>query len=686
MIPNTLEIQKLKQLITDRLQLSKLQWFLVLFFSVVIFLSLGLGDHRSSVYTASIGPAKNSNGPVKVVIYGNRYENYLASGALRIPKTGWSVKTFSDSTTLTAVENARPLNIYSDIEQVVVGLLHYNKAGVAYLIDGNNNAKAIHLRSSLESVSTLTIGGDASNVQQSGSIIKHISIFKLIAAFAFILIILTLIASMQLKQPNVSTNQAIKVKLSEVVYFALPLFASTTIILLAYWPGNVAYDGSLQWGQALTRGNMDTTLGVTTTLFLRLFTNFSTCPAWVIFFQSLLSAIGVALILKELRYRGVPRMVAQIFAIALAVLPQYPTFFTNLGKDALSAVGIIFLAWSLLSVTRGIKAGRLNYFSLLVLISAAVFSGLMRFNVMPIAAFVTVLMAIFLFIHGWRIIALVLGVMFFVASLSVPKISILLSDEQQATKVAANEYQQITPKDKGLPLGIMANFYIYHLFSAAVHSGINLRTSDEEFFYRIAPRSAWANYDCYMSDTTFIGVSKGILLTQNEYAKFLKKHQLDLAAATFRIVKDNPSILIDRQLCISKMLWYVGYGQKPFQATTALGYDNVTNEFKSIVGENRTLLPAGIRAGIQRYFFVTEASPNFWFFWKPALILYIGLFCILFSSTVKRDSGLMLLLCLPLSLTIVMALVIPFPAYRYQYPATLIMFLLTTLAFAPAKK
>lgn len=231
----------------------------------------------------------------------------------------------------------------------------------------------------------------------------------------------------------------------------------------------------------------------------------------------------------------------------------------------------------------------------------------------------------------------------------------------------------------------MANLYIYHLFSAAVHSDIPLSASDVEFFYRIAPRSAWANYDCFMTDTTYIGVSKAVILNQHQYHDLLKEHQLDLAMAVVNIVKKNPSVLIDRQACISKMLWYIGYGDKPFQATATLGYDSVTKEFTSIAGENKSLLPEIIRSAIQKYVRWTEKQSNFWFFWRPALLLYLGLFCVLFRLTVQRDNGLLLMLCLPLTMTFVLALSIPFPAYRYAYPATLLMSLLCTIAFSSAK-
>lgn len=677
-------IERIKKLIAVRLPLSKLQWFLVLFFSIIIYLSLGLGDYQSAVYRATIEPAENSNGPVKVVFYGAHYEDYLASGALLIPASGWHVLSLSDSTILTAEEHALPLAIYSEGEPIEVGLLHYADAGVARLVDGNNVVRLISLRSSPESVAVLTVGGESSDVLQSGSTIKKASGFWLAGVFFFILALLTLIARMQLRIRANKSDQATIVGWGEVAYFALPLFASTTVVWLAFWPVSTAHDGSLHWYHAVTRGNMENAYGITATLFMRLFSYFSASPAGVILFQSALSAVGVALILKELRYRGVPWWAAQIFSIALAILPQYPSFFNNLGKDALSAVGIIFLAWGLLSVTRSIKAGRLNYWSLVVLTAAAVFAGVVRIEVMPTAVFAIMLLVVFVFLQGRRTTALAFGVVFVVAAIFIPKVSLFLSDEQQAAKVAVGESQKVGVSDDSSPLGYLANFYIYHLFSAAVHSGIPLRTSDEELFYRISPRSAWEDYDCLMTDTTTSGVKKGLLLNKSEYAAYLKEHQRDMAIAILRIVKDNPSILIDRQICITKMLWYVGYGKSSFLATPTLGYDNPISEFKSIAGENKTILPVKIRATIQEYFGWSQRRANLWIFWKPALIFHFGLFCALSRLTVQRESGLLMMLSLTVALILVLALVIPFPAYRYAYPATLLMTLLCTLAFSRA--
>jgi len=688
MIHNISWRNKLTQLMSTTCQLSVLQWFLVLLFSVVIFISLGLVDRPSTVFLLTIGPAENSNGPVKVVFYGTRYNEYLASGSLRIPGSGWKIEILSDATIVTSTQDASPLVFHSEGDPLVFGLLRYTNAGIARLIDGDNVVQLINLHSNSESISTLTIGGNASNVQPTNGV-KYLSTFGLAGVFASILGILTLTALKQSRNCKSKSNEIIVVGWQETFYFALPLLASTTFVLLAFWPGNVTHDGSLQWHQALARGILDPNLGITATLFLRLFTHLSTCPALVVVFQSALSATGLALILRELRYKGVPRWTAQICAVALAFTPQYAIFFTNLGKDALCAVGIIFLVWSLLLVSRCITAGRLNYFYFVPFIAGAAFSGVMRTNVMPSAILaVSVLVAVLIF-YGWRTEAFTVGTVFLMLIIFVPKIALSLCDELSSTQTLQTpqtpQTKHLVKRNDPLPLGYFANWYIYHLFSAAVHSGTPLDAQDEELFYRIAPRNAWAKYDSYMTDTTFIAISNEKLLPQQEYIRFLKEHQLDLANAVLRIIKKNPSILIDRQIGISKMLWYIGYGQRPFQTTGTLGYDDVTNEFLEIAGENRTLLPAKIRVAMQKYLSWTESYKVFWIFWKPALIFYLGLFIVSLRLTMKRDIGLLFVLSVPLSLTFVLALAIPFPAYRYQYISVLLMSLFCTLVFSTEK-
>ena len=354
---------------------------------------------------------------------------------------------------------------------------------------------------------------------------QHTTIFGLTGIFAFILLMFTLTALIQLRSNKKNYDSMIVVSWGEVLFYLLPLLTSTTFVLLSFWPGNSAYDGSLQWHEAISRGELNPLLGITATLFMRLFTYVSTSPAGIIIFQSIFSALGVALILKELRYKGVPRWVAQSCSLLIAFTPQYPMFFTNLGKDALSAVGIIFLSWSLLYVSRNIKAHQLSHLGLVILLFSAVFSGVIRVNTLPSVVTIVLLMMGYIFFKGHRALALIYGIFFLLTVIFLPKIAYFLSDEHQS-KPPMSEEEQTNANNYHLPLGGFANYYIYQLFSAAVNSGIPIHPADEELFYRIAPRSAWTNYSCFMVDTTLSNVLKERLLTGNEFPLFLAEHQL----------------------------------------------------------------------------------------------------------------------------------------------------------------
>jgi hypothetical protein len=95
-----------------------------------------------------------------------------------------------------------------------------------------------------------------------------------------------------------------------------------------------------------------------------------------------------------------------------------------------------------------------------------------------------------------------------------------------------------------------------------------------------------------------------------------------LALAVVLIVLKHPALL-QRQACITDMLWHIGIGQRPYQVTAALGYDNVDERFIQLAGESRSLLP-DLRQAFQAYNLWTEGEGQFWVFWKPAPPLFMA--------------------------------------------------------------
>jgi hypothetical protein len=134
-------------------------------------------------------------------------------------------------------------------------------------------------------------------------------------------------------------------------------------------------------------------------------------------------------------------------------------------------------------------------------------------------------------------------------------------------------------------------------------------------------------------------------------------------------------------VCVTRMLWHIGFRERVFQTTATLGYDTIDPRFEQLVGPSHSLLPS-IRQALHRYLYWTESVDWLWLFWKPALPLLLGGFVLGIFLTRRRDPGVMLVATFALVCILLLLVVIPFPAYRYAYPSVLLVTLLSTLALA----
>ena len=655
---------------------------LVVATALLIDLSLDLDHYRVKVvYRATLAPAENNRGIVSLVFAGRSFDTYVDSYSLLVPERGWTIERKGDTTTLTAHPGAEPLRIRTRDAPVRLMVRHFPAAGTLSLGDATGGRRDITLYADRETHSEITVGGSTSDVP--GLETPAYSAGVRAAVFAAILTLLALITVVQVRRAGQAASRRsarmalLRTRPSqlELFGFALPLLASTLVVWLGFWPANTAFDASMQWVEAVRPGQLTPTLGVSTTLFMRLFAHLSPSPAMLIAAQAAMAALGVALILRELRYRGVARWTALTVSLVLALLPQYATFFTNLGKDALGAVGILWLAYGLLALSRRVGQGVSIHGAILVIAAGAAFTGMMRINTLPPVMIIVLLTGLYLRTMRRRRAAMAAVGLFAVLVIAVPKLALELSAEHRAQGDSAAPHNPIAVSGFSI-------HYLYHLFGAAVHSGLPLDPVDTAPFYQIAPEDAWADYDCTMTDSTMIAVSKAIRLEQRDYGVFLATHKADMAAALGRILSRHPSILWERQRCITRLLWATDYGRKPFQVNATLGYDGVTPAYLAIAGPNRSLLPDRVRTSLQGYLAWSEDQARFWVFWKPAWISLLGLFCGQLYGTLRRDAGVVLVCLLALGTTLTLALLIPFPAYRYQFPVALILALLVTLASA----
>ncbi|WP_447918136.1 hypothetical protein [Achromobacter aegrifaciens] len=651
-------------------------WLALLVTAIIIFLSLDLGALQPE-YRIKIAPDADQEGSVQIVFYGGDFDTYLSSGVLTVPSFGWQVKRGADSTVLAAQGSAAAIQIVARVSPARLTLMHHAGGGRLLLDNGAGHRRAISLRSTNETFSSLIIGGPESSVPPSGEKPRYGMAVQLAAAVGILVLLLAI--TWHMTRPSRAVSEPRRI---EIALYALPFLLTTGATLVGFVPGNVAYDGSLQWVQAAERGELFEPLGYPATYLMRLFTLVSSSPQPLLALQSVLAALGMALVLRELRYRGVSFSIALAAAAALAITPQYFLFFTNLGKDPLSLTGSLFFSWALLNLYRQPKDAPPSWRMLAALIGSGLFAGLMRNNVMPIVLLMLVLGLALLFWRSRRYSLIGAGALFLIVGLVIPKALSIQAVQEIDKYQRPAERVRILP-NADLPLGVFTNLYIYHLFSAAMANGITVPQEDAQPFFAIIPQEKWKDYSCYMTDTTMASLGRNIELSQEEYIAHLQAHQTAMARTVLRIVREHPGLLIDRQVCITKVLWKISVGQRPFQATAMLGYDIVDKRFPPLAGESRTLWPS-LRQFIQRYEQWTESPDRFWFFWKPALPLILGLFIVGLYLARARDIGVMLVTLLPLLSIAQLLLVIPFPAYRYAYPSVLILMLLSVLAFSRA--
>jgi hypothetical protein len=649
-------------------------WLAAVLATILIVLSLDLG-HEHTVYRVSITPVAGQEGDVRLVLFGKSYEQYLTAGKLDVPVAGWQVTHLADATILQSAGTVAPVIITTEDEPVRVWFLRHPQGATAEISNKAGSQQEVALKATTESFWPLVVGGPESTLPYSIKAPIYQSYWFVAAAVVFFLLAFVALRITRKQSDGVAiTSQPGG---WEIVVTTLPLLLSTGVTLLAFFPGNVSYDGSLQWVQAAERGELTATIGYATTYLMRLFTLISSSPLPLLGLQSALAALGVALVLRELRYRGVPFFWTVVVVLALALTPQYPTFFTGLGKDALCTIGMLFFIGALLALFRQTDKARPSPRLLITLVGWGLFAGLMRFNAMPVFLVVTVLALALLFYRSRDRRLVAAGLMFLAGIFAVPQIlGTIAHRENYEYNHNLNEFST-----DGLPLGTFATAYIYHLFGAALATGIPIPPESSALFYSIAPREAWSTYDCNMTDTTFSGVNKGILLDSLEYADYLKKHQVEMLQTIISLVRQHPDLLLQRQACITQVMWHTGVGQLPFQTTATLGYDTVDKRFLALAGESRSFWPE-LRESLDTYKKWTEGQNWFWLFWRPALLLGLGFFVVGIYIARTKDLGLLLVALVPLTSIMLLLLIIPFPAYRYAYPCVLILTLLGTLAFS----
>ncbi len=417
-----------------------------------------------------------------------------------------------------------------------------------------------------------------------------------------------------------------------ILAFALPMIAVWLFFWLALWPGIVTADSRDQLGQiALGRYSDAHPVILTWTWWLIL--QVWNSPAAISLFQILALAGAAGLSYYQIRRLGValPWLVVGAALFALSIVNALMV--VALWKDVLFTVAFLlfFVFWLDILVTQGRRLAEPGYLLGFVLVAAL--SALYRHNGLPTILFSFA--CLILFMKGAR-----RRLSFALAAL----IALVL-----LIKGPLFDLMKVQRADSFFETA----FELYHL-AAHLDAGTPFSAADREFLNSIRPLEDGWNYTC---------LTVGPLLhDRGTRLAVAYAHPQQLRRVFLNSLLANPMVNLAHTFCSSSIVWRI---KNPSLAPTRFIDRNLA--------EKTTRNPAWFEWVDARY--GDSLSPQReWYFWRPALYLYLFLFGT--AVTAIRHGKRYLLLAAPLiGLCLPILLANHSQSFRYLYPVYVISLL-----------
>lgn len=435
-----------------------------------------------------------------------------------------------------------------------------------------------------------------------------------------------------------------KAKLSykTIFIYSLPMIFIWSLYLIAYYPGVMSVDSLNQWSQ-IKQGIYWDGHPVVHTLFLKLLTSFWSSPAVVSLSQIIITAWVISFGLYSLEEFNVNKNLIRGFHLFFALFPTYGFMSVVLWKDVLFSVFLLLFTILVTKITLTKGSYLESRKNLLFMIFSSSIICLFRHN-----GLLSFLGTIFLLLLFYRK---------FIKPISTIFVATLLI--YFLVKGPVYSLMNVLPTTSNETLAIPTQ-----QIAAVIKYDGYLTEDQKNYLDKIFPLDHWKkNYNIRTVDPIKMHVDFNKKVITDDIGKFLK--------AWLAIIKQNPKLALKAYANQTAIIW-------EFNGIVNLANMKISNNDLGL--KNIVILPQ-VTNGINGLFKFTEHYYYSWFFWRPALFMYLSILFIVIS--IYRNKLSACIVAVPMFLNIfTYLLAIPAPDFRYFYANLLISPFIILFSFA----
>jgi hypothetical protein len=444
----------------------------------------------------------------------------------------------------------------------------------------------------------------------------------------------------------------------EWIIYALPMYGIWSFYLLVFWPGSMSVDSINQWGQIIS-GKFIQAHPVAHTLTMWLITRLWFSPAAVALFQILVLGGILGWGIATLRESGVPKWLAWLVAIVLAISPANSILSITLWKDVLFSAVVVALTIIFLKITTSHGDWldqRLSWFGLGLTLSLV---SLYRLNGLFVSL-LSILLAGCMYRKYWKLIlksgVLFLSIYFLFNGLIFRILNVEVVDMARGELVIA------------------------HLLAGHMKSGTPIVLENKELLQPALAEYPWP-YICYRNSALFFqsdqntnylrGHSSEILnLALN--TDYLRGHSSEILNLAMKATLQNPIQTLKHFACQGASVYRI-----PEDYSDTYSKEQVFKIRENKFGLKQSPILDELFTPLSRLLNKTTANNIIWFVWRMPFWMYLSVFgCIVFC--IRNKDWKPFLILMPGLLTVLPYLILTLgQIFRYVYSMYLIGILLS---------